>query len=52
MSKNYHLGFSKQFVGFGIMLDTIPPYTHRKVSWTFEINLFWLRFWYVGYKKT
>jgi hypothetical protein len=48
----FHFSFSfKRVVGLGVMLDTIPPITIYEKIFCFEVNLIWLRFYWIKYKS-
>lgn len=45
--KPYHIAFTKEFNGFGVMLVMNPPYAVIEKAWSFEIRLGWFLFWYI-----
>ena len=56
MTKDFELRgrfiFSKRILGLGVHFEIKPPYAMLEISWSFKIDLIWIRFWIEGIKKT
>lgn len=50
-SNAFYFGVSKKICGIGFIIDFCPPIAIKEKLFELQLDLLWVRFWWIRYKR-